>query len=148
MAARTRRLEKNTTELLCDLKKNASFDHFVKVNEASLRESSFVETFNQIYNAQGCSKAFIARAAGTSEAYLYQIFSGRRIPSRNRLLCICLAMHASVDDTQLLLRQCGYAPLYAREKRDAAILHGLLHQTELNVLEDMLFELGEETLLS
>ena len=142
-----RKTRKNPTELLRDLKRTAAFSDFVKRNSSSLKHSEFTETLNRLYRAQGRSKAELARAAGISEAYLYQICSGARVPSRNRLLCICIGMKAEIEDTQMLLKQCGYAPLYPREKRDAVILHGLMHGKELNSVNDTLFEEGEEPLL-
>ena len=63
------------------------------------------------------------------------------------LLCICIGMKAEIEDAQTLLKQCGYAPLYPREKRDAVILYGLIRGKELNSVNDMLFEEGEESLL-
>ena len=127
-----RKTRKNTTELLRDLKRTATFSDFVKRNSSSLKHSEFTETLNRLNQAQGRSKAEIARAAGISEAYLYQI---------------CIGMKAEIEDAQTLLKQCGYAPLYPREKRDAVILYGLIRGKELNSVNDMLFEEGEESLL-
>ncbi len=138
---------KNTTELLRDLKKSAHFSDFVRKNEKSLRHDDFTRSFTRLFEQQGRSKAEIARAAGTSEAYLYQIISGHRTPSRNRLLCICIGIHTPVDEAQALLKQCGHAPLSAREKRDAAILYGLIHGLTLNEVNDSLFECGELSLM-
>lgn len=138
---------KNTTDLLRDLKQSEKFSDFVKKNGKSLKHGEFTETLNRYFRSQGRSKAEIARAAGISEAYLYQICSGTRVPSRNRLLCICLGMRLEEEKAQTLLKQCGYAPLYARDKRDAVILHGLMHGMELNRVNDTLFEVGEAPLL-
>ena len=142
-----RKTRKNTTELLRDLKRTARFNDFAERNESSLQHRAFTETLNRLYREQGRSKAEIARAAGISEAYLYQICSGARVPSRNRLLCIGIGMKLEPEAVQELLKQCGYASLYAREKRDAIILHGLMHGTELSRVNDTLFENGEESLL-
>ena len=49
--------------------------------------------------------------------------------------------------SEAYLKQCGYATLYARDKRDAVILHGLMHGMELNRVNDTLFEVGEAPLL-
>ena len=46
-----------------------------------------------------------------SEIYLHQIFAGRRTPSRNRLLCLCYGLGATIEETQELLRLCGIAEL-------------------------------------
>ena len=66
-----------------------------------------------------------------SEVYLHQVFSGRRSPSRDRLLCLCLGLEATLEETQELLRQAGFAQLYPRHKRDAVISYGLVHGISL-----------------
>ena len=84
--------------------------------------------------------------AGMSEIYLHQIFAGRRNPSRNRLLCLCYGLEASVEETQELLKLCGMAQLYPKLKRDAIIYYGLLHKLSLFEINDKLFDENEETL--
>ena len=68
------------------------------------------------------------KQSGMSEIYLHQIFAGHRNPSRNRLLCLCYGLSASIDETQELLKLSGMAQLYPKRKRDAIIYYGLLHK--------------------
>lgn len=93
------------------------------------------------------TKAALARKAGMSEIYLHQVFSGRRNPSRDRLLCLCIGLGCSLEETQRLLQQATCAQLYPRIKRDAIITHGVLHGTDLNDINDKLFSENEKTLL-
>ena len=81
-----------------------------------------------------------------SGACLYQVLSGRRSPSRDRLLCNCFGLGTSVEETRQLLQRAGCAPQYPRLKRDAVILHGIAHGTELAEVNDRLFEENEGTL--
>ena len=37
-------------------------------------------------------------------------------------------MDLELDEIQDLLRKCGYTQLYAREKRDAALIYALTHR--------------------
>ena len=74
------------------------------------------------------------------------MFSGRRSPSRDRLLCICVGMAAPLEEIQALLRQAGYAEIYPKLRRDAIICHGILHQKTLSEINDTLFAEGEKTL--
>ena len=94
----------------------------------------------------GLSKAELARRAWISEVYLHQVFSGRRRPSRDRLLCLCIGLGAGLEEANLLLKGMGYAPVYPRLKRDAIISHGLLHRTPLAEINDKLFSENEKTL--
>ena len=88
----------------------------------------------------------MARRSGISEVYLHQVFSGRRKPSRDRLLCICIGMGGTLEETQRLLTQASYAQLYPRTKRDAIISYGLVHQLPLDAVNDTLFAEEEKTL--
>ncbi len=84
--------------------------------------------------------------SGMSEIYLHQIFAGRRNPSRNRLLCLCYGLGASIEEAQELLKLCGMAQLYPKLKRDAIIYYGLQHGLGLFEINDKLFDENEETL--
>lgn len=92
------------------------------------------------------SKAALARKSGMSEVYLHQVFSGRRNPSRDRLLCLCIGLEATLEETQCLLKQSAYAQLYPKSKRDAIITYGILHHMELHAINDKLFAENEKTL--
>ena len=81
-----------------------------------------------------------------SEVYLHQIFSGQRNPSRNRIICLCFGLKASVEEAQDLLKKCGFAQLYAKNRRDAIILYGLQNSMDLFAVDDKLFAEKEETL--
>ena len=131
---------KDTAELLQDLKKTAHIEDYLRKNADDLRHESQTDAINRIYRQQGRGKAEIAREAGISDIYLYQIFSGKRIPSRNRLICICLGMRTFGEDAQMLLRLYGYAPLYVRDERDAIILHGILHGKTVPEVNRLLLE--------
>ncbi|MBP3506228.1 MAG: helix-turn-helix transcriptional regulator [Lachnospiraceae bacterium] len=64
----------------------------------------------------------IVRISLLSKSYVYQIFSGERMPSRDVLLRIGLAMNCTIDEIQHLLIHAQTGSLYPKVKRDAAIL--------------------------
>ena len=101
------------------------------------------DCYNEVYDI---ARPY-GKKAGMSEIYLHQVFSGRRNPSRDRLLCLCIGLGCSLEETQRLLQQASYAQLYPRIKRDAIITHGILHGTDLNDINDKLFSENEKTLL-
>ena len=57
-----------------------------------------------------------------------------------------LNLEATVEETQQLLRQAGYAQLYPRVRRDAIILHAIAHGIALPMVNDKLYEENEKTL--
>ena len=81
-----------------------------------------------------------------SDVYLYQIFSSGRNPSRNRIICLCFGLSATLEETQEMLKHSGHALLYAKDRRDAIIIYGLVHGMELTDTNDMLFAESEATL--
>ena len=139
--------DKSTDDLKQELMERASLDQYITENEAYFVETDLTEVLARLYERCGLSKAELARQAEMSEVYLHQVFSGRRKPSRDRLLCLCIGMEASLEETQELLKQVGYAPVYLRLKRDAIIGHGLLHHTPLTEINDKLFSENEKTLI-
>ena len=119
---------------------------FLSRNQEQFVNRSVAESLNRLLQQKNISKAALAKQSGMSEIYLHQIFAGRRNPSRNRLLCLCYGLGASIDETQELLKLSGMAQLYPKLKRDAIIYYGLLHQLDLFEINDRLFDENEETL--
>ena len=100
----------------------------------------------RLYETKDLTKAELARRSGISEVYLHQVFSGRRSPSRNRLLCLCFGLRAEVEETQRLLQHAHHAPLYPLDRRDAILIYGLSHGLTLPEVNDALFNANAETL--
>ena len=123
-----------------------NLDEYIKKNQPYFSHRTVVDLLGVLYERKGISKAALARKAGMSEVYLHQVFSGRRNPSRDRLLCLCIGLGATLDETQKILQQAGHAQIYPRVKRDAIIGHGIAHQTELGAINDRLFAENEKTL--
>ena len=137
---------KNTNDLQEALMDAPDLNRFLDENRENFNNTSVADSLNQMILKQRISKSALARQSGMSEVYLHQVFSGRRTPSRTRLLCMCFGLQTTVEEAQVLLKQCGYAPLYPKNRRDAILLYGLSHQQTLFQINDTLFDEGEETL--
>lgn len=137
---------KNTDQLLRELMDGNDLNRVLSENSTSFRRESLPESLQAIFAARSTSKSALARASGISEVYLHQVFSGRRSPSRDRLLCLCFGLSASVEETQRLLQQAHHAPLYPKDRRDAILIYGLSHQLTLPEVNDALFRANMEAL--
>lgn len=137
---------KDTNNLLQELMETATLDQFLSENQNNFNRDSICELLNRVFQKRRISKATLAKQSGMSEVYLHQVFSGRRNPSRNRLLCLCFGLNASLEETQELLKRCGFAQLYPKDRRDAIILYGILNGMDLFAVNDKLFAENEETL--
>ena len=136
-----------TSELETKLSKSNSLETFLEENEDCFVSSDFVMLLGRIFESKGISKAALAKRAGVSDVFLHQVFAGRRKPSRNRLLCLCIGMQVTLEECQELLRSNKNVTLYAKSRRDAVIEYGLLHHMNLYEINDRLFMADEETLL-
>ena len=137
--------EKTTDDLKRELMNAADIDTYIKKNQALFVDRTVIELLGELYQRKSVPKATLAKQAGMSEVYVHQVFSGRRTPSRDRLLCLCIGLEATLEETQRLLKQAIYAQLYPANKRDA-IIHGIIHRTSLSAINDKLFAEGEKTL--
>ena len=138
--------EKNTDTLQQELMSTNNLDRFLTESDASFRDVPLQEAIQRIFDEKGMSKAQLAKQSGISEVYLHQLFSGRRFPSRSRLLCLCFGLGATVDEAQSLLQQARHAPLYSRDRRDAIIIFALSHHMTLFEVNDKLFTENLDTL--
>lgn len=137
---------KNTDDLSQELMAGSDIDTYIKKNKSFFIDSSITEMLAELFERQTMSKAELARRAGMSEVYLHQLFSGRRKPSRDKLLCLCIGMQLTLDETQRLLKEAAYVQLYPRIKREAVICHGIIHHTLLEEINTKLFEENEKAL--
>ena len=138
--------ERSTDDLGQELMGAPNIDAYIHNNEAFFSEQSITESLAELYERKAVSKAALARKSGMSEVYLHQLFSGRRKPSRDKLLCLCIGMELTIDETQRLLKEAAYAQLYPRIRREAIIYHGIVHHTPLDEINDKLFEENEKAL--
>ncbi len=65
------------------------------------------------------------RRSQFDRTYVYQIFSGKKTPSRNQLIALAFGMELSVDETPKMLKLSGNRDLYPRDARDALILFAI-----------------------
>ena len=139
-------IEKNTDTLQDELTSTPNLSKFLAVNQEQFINESFVGMLQVLFQKSGLSKAALAKRAETSDVYLYQIFSGERTPSRDRTICMCFGLSATLEETQMLLKRSGFAPLYAKIRRDAIIIYGLTRKMDLPEVNERLFSENEETL--
>ena len=80
--------EKTTDDLSQELMSQPNLDQYITENETYFADTDISAFLAELYEKCGLSKAALARRSGMSEVYLHQVFSGRRKPSRDRLLCL------------------------------------------------------------
>ena len=137
----------NTSALLSELIDKEDLKAFLEEHQEDFINITPAEYLNTLADKYGISMAEIARTANLGD-YIYKIFRGERNPSRDVLICICLAMNVCLDELQLLLRLAQFYTLDVKNERDAVILHGLKYNKSLLEINAMLYELKLELLIA
>ena len=139
-------MPKTTGNLLAELSESADLAKYLSDNREELVSGEIGSLMESIRQTKKIRKAELARNAGISEFYLYQLLKGYRKPSRDTLLAVCLGLGCTEDQTEKLLKSGGYSPLYVRLKRDSVIRYGIMHSWDVLKVNDMLYEQGESPL--
>ena len=135
--------KKTTSHLENELKNSTSLDTFLEKHQDELSDCSLSDQLGKLLRKKGLSKAEVVRECNLNEVYAYQILSGVRRPSRDKLLCLFFAMKATLAETQSLLKESGFAPLYVRSHRDSIIIFAITHGHTLLQLNTDLYDHGE-----
>ena len=136
----------DTNDMKESLMSAPDLDRFLTEHRTDFAQESAADYLNLLFSRKNVTKAALAKSACMSEVYLHQVFAGKRNPSRNRIICICFGLGASLDETQEFLKHCGHAQLYAKSKRDAIVIYGLANGMDLTEVNDKLFAENEEAL--
>lgn len=92
-------------------------------------------------------RAAVVRDSGLEKAYVYQIFDGKKRPSRDKLIAIAFGLHLNEEETQRMLKLGGWSELYPRVERDAVILFAIQRGKDIAATNDSLYSNGFPTLL-
>lgn len=114
-----------TDELMGDLLKSNNIDEYMKDNAEYMIDGTLAKHLDELLEEKDLTKAEVIRASQLNEIYAYQIFAGTRMPSRDKLICLCFGMKLTVEETQQLLKAARFAPLYPKNKRDSIIIYAL-----------------------
>ena len=85
-------MKKSTQELLDILKNTPAFSNYAEQEEAELIEVSLSDYLNRLIQAKNQDLPSLIRKSGLDRTYCYQIFDGRKRPSRDKVLALCFAM--------------------------------------------------------
>ena len=80
------------------------------------------EVWEALVKTSGLRKAEIIRRSQFEAVYFYEVLSGKKTPSRDKVLRLLLGMQAELADCQRVLQLYGYRPLYPRISRDVLLI--------------------------
>lgn len=142
---RKKRMEEPLTEeLLDELLSSPSPNSFIVKND--LDEQSLSEFLQKLLAEKGLKRSEVVKASGINETFGYQIFTGQRHASRNKVLQLAFAMHLNLRETDRLLQAAGVNELYCKTRRDAIIIFAIDKGFSLQQVDEELYRFGEKTI--
>lgn len=124
---------KSTEELINEIKQSRNILDFLERNHEELKLKKLPEYLNEWLKIKNTTKARVIDRSLLNKAYVYQIFQGKKYPSRDKIICLTFGFEMTVEETQTLLKQAGYQELYPRDPRDALLLFAI--EKKMNILD-------------
>lgn len=137
---------KTTDELNHEIKSATDIEDFLTRNKEHLLTRSLSEHLNALLEQKRLSRADVVRRSLLDRTYVYQIFSGEKTPSRDKLIAIAFGLCLSDDETQKMLKLSGNRELYTKDERDVIILFALQHRNSIMEANDLLNNRSLKTL--
>ena len=103
-----------------------------------IKEKKPEQFWKKAFEKTTIPKNTIINRADISYTYFYDILKGKKHPSRDILIKICIAMELPVKTCQKALAVYDWAPLTATIHRDSIILYAITHNLNLNETQELL----------
>lgn len=117
-------------------------EDYLTRNQEHLLKDSLSEHLHMLLTEKNLRRADVIRGSLLGRAYVYRIFAGDKIPSRDKLIALSFGLKLSEEETQKMLKLSGNRELYARDKRDALILFALQRNMSIMDANGMLLDHG------
>lgn len=136
-------METKTTEMLNhEIKTATDIEDYLRENKENMLNCSLPRYLEKMLAKKGLNRAQAVQGSSLNRTYAYQIFSGEKTPSRDKLLALAFGMHLTGDETQRMLKISCNRELYARDARDALILFALERGKTIMEVNETLYDHG------
>ncbi len=136
----------STDVLLNELLKTHSVNRFFKRFEMHFSTESLSMYLNRLCAERDILAAHVIRNAGVERTFGHQIFNGRRVPSRDKVIQLAFGFGMNFTECQELMKKARKSPLYAKVKRDAVFIYALKNGLDIERVQATLNDLSLPTL--
>lgn len=141
---------KNKTEELLNrlrnIRKSSDLKNYIDSNSLESNSYQLHDYILEICKEKDYRKNQIIRNADLNRTYGYQILSGYKTPSRDKILQICVGNSFTVEETNKALTIANLGILYAKDPRDSIMIYSLNNSLSLIDTNIIIHEHGYETL--
>lgn len=136
-----------TFELLESLStQNCSLDNYFSDNNDQFVNEDIKAFWENLIAKSGRSKSNIINKADFSYCYFYDIINGRKMPTKDKVVRLSLAMKLSLQECQSALKLSGRSSLYPRVRRDSILIYAIENQLTTFRCDELLSKYGEDGL--
>ena len=138
---------KGTTELLNELKApKCSLDKYLSIHNNIFVNEDIKSFWAHIIKTKNISKSKIIDISDFSYCYFYDVINGRKIPTKDKIIRLALAMEMSFEDCQKALNISGHSALSPDNRRDSILIYSIEHKETIMQCNNLLNKYGEEEL--
>jgi len=136
----------STYLLIKEIKESSNVSQYIERYKYDLDTMDFVAYINYLLHELDLRKSDVIKDASLHRTYGYQVFSGLKTPSRDKILMLAYGFKLDFENTQKLLSYGCASPLYPKNKRDALITYALMNHYDIHSTNIMLYDMNEAPL--
>ncbi len=137
----------STQELFLMLQEAQALSPALEEIAAEMDAPDLPTLLSALMDRRGINAARLSELTLLSRSFTYQLCSGERLPGRDIVLRLALALKLSVEEAQRLLQAAGKGALYPRVRRDAIVIFCLGREKGLYETNELLAQHDEVPLL-
>lgn len=131
-------MAKNTDEMKQEILAADNYYDVLDKNAENFRAEALTDHLKGLLKKKGMKAAEAIKNSNLDRSYGHQVISGKRIPSRDKLIALAMGMGLELSEVDELMKVSGNRTLYARDPRDGAIMFAFSRHMSLDDLNIML----------
>ena len=131
----------STSNLLQRLFKTTNIKSFIKRYDKQIAYMPFNAYLANLCEMRDTVPERVIKKSGIERTYGHQLFSGRRKPSRDKVIQLAFGFDMDYDEIQEFLKTARKSLLYPKIKRDAVIIYALKRKLSIDSVQATLLEL-------
>ena len=143
-------MDKSTTgklaEVLSTIDNTQDMEKFMEQPKVTDSFKTFPEYYRSLPKVKETTDSALIELSGIERSYYYQIMKGKRHPSRDKILRLCIGAGLTLRETTRALELSENAPLYPKSRRDIIITVAINQSATVIDTNLLLFEYGEKAL--
>jgi len=146
MDTRDTRDTKELLSILNSIETMESLEKYTGTTLKEIEEVTLADYFNKICRANNIKKSELIKNSDMDRTYGYQILDGKKMPSRDNIIKLCIGAHLDLSETERALVIGNAAKLYPKRIRDSIIIYSINRRLSIIEINIFLSEKGEATL--